>query len=173
MSELKAIESATAVIGNVNLVYIKEDADKVITKIVEGAISMFRHSACCRGLDLKSSLGKIADAAFKHWNYVESIQRKCIQLESDINISRQIVYLVKMRATKQLLEQATKLRHQKYKRCLTMARWCASRATVWSIDGNEKKADWYWYWDSRWKELAEKFKDINYCPMCGRNLLEE
>ena len=33
MSELKAIESATAVIGNVQLVYIKEDADKVIAEL--------------------------------------------------------------------------------------------------------------------------------------------
>lgn len=31
--ELKAIESATAVIGNVQLVYIKEDVDKVIDEL--------------------------------------------------------------------------------------------------------------------------------------------
>ena len=51
------------------------------------------------------------------------------------------------------------LRRQKYKRCLAMARWCASRAVVWDIDGNEKKSDWYWKWKERWKELAEKFKE--------------
>lgn len=35
MSELKAIESATAVIGNVHLVYPKEEADKVIAELKE------------------------------------------------------------------------------------------------------------------------------------------
>ena len=35
MSELKAIESSTAVIGNVNLVYIKSEADKVIAELEE------------------------------------------------------------------------------------------------------------------------------------------
>ena len=35
MSELKAIESATAVIENVHLVYIKSEADKVIAELEE------------------------------------------------------------------------------------------------------------------------------------------
>ena len=35
MSELKAIESSTAVIGNVNLVYIKSEVDKVIANLEE------------------------------------------------------------------------------------------------------------------------------------------
>ena len=35
MMELKAIESSTAVIGNVQLVYIKEDADKVFADLEE------------------------------------------------------------------------------------------------------------------------------------------
>lgn len=38
MSELKAIESATAVIENVHLVYIKSEADKVIAKLQEKII---------------------------------------------------------------------------------------------------------------------------------------
>lgn len=51
--------------------------------------------------------------------------------------------------------------HQKYKRCLAMKWWCASRAVVWDIDGNEKKSNWYWKWKERWKRLAEKFKPNN------------
>jgi hypothetical protein len=35
MSELKAIESATAVIENVHLVYLKSEADKVIAELKE------------------------------------------------------------------------------------------------------------------------------------------
>lgn len=57
-------------------VYLKSEVDRVIKNIVKGAISMFRVSSCCRGLDLKSPLGRIADAAFKHWCFVESIQNK-------------------------------------------------------------------------------------------------
>lgn len=49
--------------------------------------------------------------------------------------------------------------HQKYKRCLAMAMWCASRVVVWTTDGNERKSNWYWKWKERWKNLAEKFKE--------------
>ena len=35
MAELKAIESSTAVISNVQLVYIKSEADKVISELKE------------------------------------------------------------------------------------------------------------------------------------------
>ena len=51
--------------------------------------------------------------------------------------------------------------HQKYKRCLAMAMWCASRAVVLDIDGNEKKSEWYWKWKERWKALARKFKEAD------------
>lgn len=47
-------------------VYFKSEADALIEKITKGAISMFRCSETCRGLDLKSPLGKIANIAFKH-----------------------------------------------------------------------------------------------------------
>ena len=50
-------------------------------------------------------------------------------------------------------------RHNKYKRCLAMAMWCASRVVVWTTDGNERKSNWYWKWKERWKNLAEKFKE--------------
>ena len=51
------------------------------------------------------------------------------------------------------------LRRSNHTRCLAMARWCASRAVVWDIDGNEKKSEWYWKWKERWKKLAKKFKE--------------
>lgn len=53
------------------------------------------------------------------------------------------------------------IRNNKYKRCLAMKWWCASRAVVWNIDGNENKSEWYWKWKEIWKELAEKFKPNN------------
>lgn len=81
MDELKA--DNTFVFGEECLAYKKKDADKMIEKIIEGAISMFRLSERCRGIDLKSPLGRIADAAFKHWCFVESIQNKNQQLKKD------------------------------------------------------------------------------------------
>lgn len=47
---------------------------------------------------------------------------------------------------------------QKRKRCLAMAKACASRVVVWATEGNEKKSDWYWKWKEKWRKLAEKFK---------------
>lgn len=50
------------------------------------------------------------------------------------------------------MEQA--LRHQKYKRCLAMARWC--RECSWSKC--VENVDFYYKWYNRWLELADKFK---------------
>ena len=52
--------------------------------------------------------------------------------------------------------------HQKYKRCLAMARWCASRSASWCFDPADDelhKSDFYEKWKLRWRELAEKFKE--------------
>ena len=49
------------------------------------------------------------------------------------------------------------LRHQKYKRCLAMAKWCCDR---WAdIATQYAKSVWYRKWEKRWLELAEKFKE--------------
>lgn len=47
--------------------------------------------------------------------------------------------------------------HQKYKRCLAMAKWCCDR---WAdIATPYAKSVWYYKWQLRWLELAEKFKE--------------
>lgn len=51
------------------------------------------------------------------------------------------------------------LRHQKYKRCLAMAKWCNER---WILDYclyELGKTRFYERWEKRWLELAEQFKD--------------
>ena len=46
------------------------------------------------------------------------------------------------------------LRHQKYKRCLSMARWCNRMFSI--TFGKER----YWQkWNRRWLSLAEEFKE--------------
>lgn len=49
------------------------------------------------------------------------------------------------------------IRHNKYKRCLAMAKYCeAMRGHYLSYE----EPKWFWYrkWAMRWMELAEKFK---------------
>jgi hypothetical protein len=52
-------------------------------------------------------------------------------------------------------EQIAATRHQKYKRCLAMAKWC--RECSWSKC--VEKFDFYYKWYNRWLEIAEQFKD--------------
>lgn len=67
------------------------------------------------------------------------------------------------------------VRHQKYKRCLAMAKWCKSEQTYssFSIYATEHPksrwasksvgaGNWIAFWNNRerrWRELAEKFKE--------------
>lgn len=57
-----------------------------------------------------------------------------------------------------------RLRHQKYKRCMAMARWCKAEADAaflrynWD-SGRYAAVDFYEKWHKRWLELSEKFKE--------------
>lgn len=58
-------------------------------------------------------------------------------------------------------EQLAATRHQKYKRCLAMAKWCDAQVE-WYNSLNEDYSFWlelYVKWHNRWLELAEKFKE--------------
>lgn len=137
--------------------YMKSEADKVIDEITEGAISMFRCSESCRGLDLKSPLGKIANIAFKHWNSVELIQNKNTQLQADKKFLHE--YQRQLLAEIERLKENGKRRerYHKYKRCLAMAKYCESMRGHY-LSYEEPKWFWYRKWSERWLELAEKFK---------------
>lgn len=59
-------------------------------------------------------------------------------------------------------------RHQKYKRCLAMAKWCEERDNYltclekWQMADKEYKqviGEFWVRWCMRWNELAEKFKE--------------
>lgn len=52
-----------------------------------------------------------------------------------------------------------KLRREKYKRCLAMAKWCRTSARCDEGLGAFKYRDWYWKWFKRWMKLAEQFKE--------------
>lgn len=52
------------------------------------------------------------------------------------------------------------LRHQKHKRCLWLAAWCACRSLAF-VDENWAKSEWYDKWKFTWRKLADKFKEDN------------
>jgi hypothetical protein len=62
-------------------------------------------------------------------------------------------------------EQLAETRHQKWKRCLAMARWCSERVARIEKDyafwrhGKDYASNFYKRWKKRWLELAEKFKE--------------
>lgn len=67
-------------------------------------------------------------------------------------------------------ELAITIKHQKYKRCLAMAKWCEERYNYltclenWQMTDKEYQqviGDYWDRWDKRWLELAEKFKHKN------------
>ena len=55
--------------------------------------------------------------------------------------------------------------HQKFKRCLAMARWCSERVARIEKDyafwrhGKDYASNFYKRWKKRWLKLAEKFKE--------------
>lgn len=51
------------------------------------------------------------------------------------------------------------LRHQKYKRCLAMAKLCHWKMCVFIY--KKEKSNYYYKWHKRWIEIAEKFKEAN------------
>ena len=62
-------------------------------------------------------------------------------------------YVMQARAEKEA-------RHDKYKRCLAMARWCMTEYIQSKCLDFTNTEQWYWRrWHIRWRELAEKFKE--------------
>ena len=71
-------------------------------------------------------------------------------------------------AVEELFKKNKQLRHNKYKRCLEMARMCEERYNYltclenWQMTDKEYQqaiGDYWDRWHNRWLELAEKFKD--------------
>ena len=175
-------EDTTDEIRKADKFYIMHEVDEVIKDITEGAMSMFRESNRCRGLDTKSPLGRIADVAFKHWNRVEYTMSNNRQLRLDkANLLRSNEDL-RTRLNSEMgrrltdeLEYDLNIRHNKYKRCLLIAKWCKESLRLmrtyevtndyWNLEpGHDaeyfcKKGDFYCKWRKRWLKLAEKFKE--------------
>lgn len=64
----------------------------------------------------------------------------------------------------EILEMTNIIRHQKYKRCMAMAKYCRTYADnisdeKFSGDEFHRQVVLYYKWAERWKEIAEQFKD--------------
>lgn len=65
----------------------------------------------------------------------------------------------------EIAEKDKETRHNKYKRCLAMARMCEERSARYDVLQERHDLDWgreiefYYRWYQRWLELADKFKD--------------
>ena len=66
-----------------------------------------------------------------------------------------------------LLQDDKEIRHQKYKRCLAMAKWCDEVMMSCELRGYTvhriwcNRHQWAMRWKYKWLELAEKFKPNN------------
>lgn len=66
-------------------------------------------------------------------------------------------------------KQVMELRHNKYKRCLAMAKWCFTRSNYFFVVGRSeggrfaeerfRRSNLYSKWHQRWLELANRFKE--------------
>ena len=68
--------------------------------------------------------------------------------------------LARTELIKSLAKAQHEAHHNKYKRCMAMARWCDAEQYAYPSFGTESpKEKWWQKWHKRWLELAEKFKE--------------
>lgn len=100
------------------------------------------------------------DALLGYWWYEKAEADKVIAdlKEKHKTEVKELLYLIRDKENNfnRAFDSVEKeLRHNKYKRCLAMARWC--RECSWSKC--VEKVDFYYKWYNRWMELADAFKD--------------
>lgn len=165
MSELKA-HHIIGLDGRCNSVdddyYLKSEADWVIERIIKGAMSMFRESNRCRGLDTKSPLGRIADVAFKHWMYVERMESRITEKDKEIAELKEFIENYRFdnkNMLHKIMNQDKKIRMLKralYKAC---AMWADRTRLICSVFGsNEPKIRWERMLD-KCRAMAERYME--------------
>ena len=132
--------------GERSQVYLKSEADKVIA------------NRDCKIKKLHDSLDTLLKAKTEQIIH-EVIQKTLIYGEGFIRVE-------------DAMKLIAELRHQKFKRCLAMARWCRKNDEFMQLESNRlglpqrtlfleyrRKAIWWNKWYKRWLELADKFKE--------------
>lgn len=79
--------------------------------------------------------------------------KEIAELKKQVHDYAQGLYVMQARAEKEA-------RHDKYKRCLSMAKWCELKRIDAADDRIQiKKWDFYGKWHKCWLIIAEKFKE--------------
>lgn len=81
-----------------------------------------------------------------------------LKSEADEELAKLNRYLLE-HTTEVINSQERVIHHQKYKRCLAMAKWCNER---WILDDclyELGKTRFYERWEKRWLKIAEQFKE--------------
>lgn len=121
-------------------VYLKSEADEELAKLNRQVeFLQTTHSSCNNCNKCADGMGRVFD---------ETLDK----------LKKEKAYLLK-HTTEVINSQELVIHHQKYKRCIAMMMWCASRSVMLSHYGNEKDSDWFWKWKDKWKKLAEQFKE--------------
>lgn len=143
-------------------------------KIVKVICGFFRSPQNCRGYDLKTPIGKIADCAFRHHNLkdrdilelekkIEKQESSIAALKAQVRDYAQDLYVIQSRAENEI-------RYRKYKRCLDNAWWCRKLRKVYALSASthrgwkiakyyDEKSELYCKWQKLWLALADKFKE--------------
>lgn len=94
-------------------VYSKFYVDRMINHFKIKIISFFKDSKNCRGIDTKSLLGQIADAAFKHWRQVEKTQEDLVDANKRVKDLLNLNYELNCRINLQKEQYTYKIREIK------------------------------------------------------------
>ena len=105
------------------------------------------------------------DALLGYWWYEKS-EADAVIAELKDKLRHYPMFIAMLESDKlEIAKDKIKIRHQKYKRCLAMARWCNYWANYWEccqpFDCGMfiARAKFFRKWHKRWRELAEKFKE--------------
>ena len=97
---------------------------------------------------LKQKLAEKDEEIYKQKWRGDEWAKACNQKDKEIESLKATAYADKVIA------------HQKYKRCLAMARWCEAELFTYPPFGTESpKEKWWQKWHKHWLKLAEKFKE--------------
>lgn len=100
--------------------------------------------------------------AFEDEVYIKSEADNVISELKDKALQYKVLYKEKCRdINNQEQHFAKQLYHNKYKRCLAMAKWCESEAYIheYGSEYDENLVAWFGKWYERWLKIAEKFKE--------------